>query len=265
MNILLVGDVVGAPGRRALRELLPRLRRQHGIDFCVVNGENAAGGRGITRAVFRELCDTGADVVTLGDHAWDQDEIAGVIDGESQLLRPANTQAGQPGRGHVVCVAPGGVKVGVLNLIGRVYMPPSDCPFAAAERILGLWPAHQVPVIVVDFHAEATSEKIALGRFLDGRVSAVAGTHTHVQTADEAVLPGGTAYITDLGMTGPMDSVLGREVSAVLRRFVSGMPTRLPVAKADIRLHGLLVDVDETSGRARTARRIAEPLAEAGS
>jgi metallophosphoesterase (TIGR00282 family) len=259
MKLVLLGDVVGRPGRHALSQILPSFRRNHGIDFCIANAENAAGGRGITRGVCKELRAAGVDVITLGDHAWDQDEAQDLVTTEADVLRPGNGQRSLPGRGWNVYRGPGGTAIAVVNVIGRVFMPPLyGCPFEYMDEVLHELMEADVRVIVVDIHAEATSEKIAMGYHLNGRVSAVFGTHTHVQTADEKVLSNGTAYITDLGMCGPMDSVLGREVDAVLRKFLSGLPTRMPVAKEDVRVQGAIVELNERTGRAETIRRVQE-------
>ncbi|MCX7009496.1 MAG: TIGR00282 family metallophosphoesterase [Kiritimatiellaeota bacterium] len=258
MNIFIAGDVVGGPGRLAFAAVTGRLKQAGQVDFVIANGENAAGGRGITQPLAEALFAAGADVVTLGDHAWDQKELAKTIDREPRLVRPANFAPGCPGRGWSTFETPCG-KITVLSLQGRTFMPPTDCPFRAADAILQRG-AELGKVIIVDMHAEATSEKIAMGRYLDGRVSAVVGTHTHVQTADEAILPKGTAYLTDLGMTGPKDSVLGRDVAAVLKKFLTGMPQQFDIATGDVRCEGLLVTVDEQSGRATKVKRIQEKL-----
>ncbi|MEW6335280.1 MAG: TIGR00282 family metallophosphoesterase, partial [Thermodesulfobacteriota bacterium] len=208
MKILFIGDIVGKPGRRAVRELLPGIVEDHRIDLVIANCENAAAGFGVTGEVIEELQDCRIDVLTSGNHIWDKKEILEIIEGCDRLLRPANYPAGAPGRGCLVMTAPGGLRVGVINLAGRVFMHPLDCPFRTADREIGTLKS-RADVIIVDMHAEATSEKIAMGWYLDGRVGAVVGTHTHVQTADERILPGGTGYITDAGMTGPFDSVIG--------------------------------------------------------
>ena len=263
MRILFVGDVVGKPGRRLLGEVLPGLRRERGLDFVVVNGENAAGGAGLTPAVAEELFALGVDVVTLGNHAWDKRELAAAIDRFPRLLRPANYPPGVPGRGGLVVAARNGVPVGVVNAMGRVFAGVHlDCPFRSVERELGEM-AGRASVVLVDFHAEATSEKVSMGWFLDGRVSAVVGTHTHVQTADATVLPGGTAYITDVGMTGPWVSTLGVERGQALERFLTQMPVRLEVASGPRQFNGVLIDVDQATGRASAIETLAwrEPLA----
>src|SRR5438552_1189946 len=229
MNVLMVGDIFGEPGRAALAKLLPRLREQHAIDFCVVNCENAAGGFGITGPMAKQMLEQGADVLTSGNHIWDKKEIIEYITKENLLLRPANFPAGTPGVGHVTVKA-GPHRVAVVNLMGRVFMSPIDCPFRKADEILPEL-RKETPIILVDMHCEATSESLAMGWYLDGRVSAVVGTHRHVQTADERVLPGGTAYITDLGMTGPTDGVIGVDREIILQRFLTQMPMRFEPAK----------------------------------
>lgn len=258
MKLLHIGDVVGSPGRVAFAKIVPRLREKEEIDFIVVNGENSAGGRGITPSICDELFAAGANVITLGDHAWDQKEIINHIAVEPRLIRPANFAPGCPGRGWVTVDTPQG-KVTVMILIGRVFMPPVDCPFRTVDAILKTG-ADFGKVIITEIHAEATSEKIALGRYLDGRVSSVAGTHTHVQTSDEAILPKGTAYITELGMTGPKDSVLGRDLPSVLEKFLTNMPTRFEVARNDVAMEGVILHVDEKTGRASKIKRFREHL-----
>ena len=250
MRILMVGDVVGKPGRRAVRDLLAPLRRELGLHLVVANAENAAGGRGLTPETAAELLQAGADVLTTGNHIWDKKEMVPVMDHEAAILRPLNFAPGVPGRGYM---AQGGVLV--VNLIGRTFLGNYDCPFRAADRLLQELP-DRPPVVLVDFHAEATSEKQAMGWYLAGRVSAVVGTHTHVPTADPRVLPGGTAYVTDVGMVGPRDSVLGDDSSAVIERFLTLMPNRLPVAGGPVLFCSVLIDVDEATGRATAIQRI---------
>src|SRR6516225_1852186 len=258
LRLLFLGDIIGEPGRRAVVETLPRLKKEWGVDFVIVNGENAAAGRGITGRISIDLLRAGVAVITSGDHIWDQKEVVSYIQTEPRLLRPINYPPGTPGRGSIVLETAKG-KIGVINVQGRTFMQPSlENPFRIAEeevRSLRL----ETHVIFVDVHAETTSEKIALGRFLDGKVSAVAGTHTHVQTADEQIFPGGTAFICDAGMCGPTHSILGREIQPILQRFLRSMPVVFPVARGEIKLHGLLVDIDETTGRALAVRRVAEP------
>ncbi len=237
MRILFAGDVVGRAGRRAVAELYPDLKRKHKIDLFIVNGENAAGGSGLTSNIVKDLHDFGVDVITSGDHVWKQKDVLNIIDKDTYLLRPANYPDGSPGRGSTVINSSSGIPVGIINVLGRIFMQPIDCPFKAVTREIEKI-SSQTRIIIVDVHAEATSEKIAMGWYLDGKVTAAIGTHTHVQTADETVLPGGTAYITDVGMTGPFESVLGREVKPVLKRFITQMPSYFTVASGDIRLAG---------------------------
>ena len=259
MNILMVGDVYGEPGRQAVTKLLPRLRQEHAIDFAVVNVENSAGGFGVTAAIARQVLEAGADVMTSGNHIWDKREIVEYITKENLLLRPANFPAGTPGVGYVT-VKTGPHKVAVLNLMGRVFMLPIDCPFRKADEILPEL-RKDTPVIIVDMHAEATSESQAMGWHLDGRVSAVVGTHRHVQTADERLLPKGTAYITDLGLTGPVDSVIGVEPELALARFLSQMPNRFEPAKGPAMLQGAVIRIDPETGRGLSIERLRVPLA----
>ncbi len=260
MRILFIGDIVGNPGREAVRHLVPRLREGEGIDFVVANAENAAGGSGITPHVAAELFDAGVSVITAGDHVWKKREIFDCIERDVRILRPLNLPPGVPGRGYGLYTLPGGSKIGVLNVQGRVFMQPIECPFRSAREAVTKM-REESPVIIVDIHAEATSEKVAFGRFLDGTVSAVIGTHTHIQTADETILPGGCAYLTDAGMSGPYDSVIGRRTEDVLERFLYSVPKRFEVASGDVRLCGALVDIDERTGRATQIRRIHEKYA----
>jgi hypothetical protein len=259
MKILFIGDIVGSPGREAIKKLVVPLKQELGIDFVIANAENASGGSGITARVAAELFASGADVLTSGDHIWKKPEIFELINQEARILRPLNFPSGAPGRGASVFIARNGVKVGVININGRVFMEALECPFkaalGAAEEM-----AAETKIIIVDIHAEATSEKIALGWYLDGKVSAIFGTHTHIQTADEKILPQGTAYITDVGMTGPYDSVIGRRVEDVLTRFLSSIPVRFQVAEGNIQLHGALVEIDEVTGKARSILRIQKKL-----
>ena len=249
MRVLFIGDVVGQPGRRVVAALLPTLRQELGLDVVIANGENVAAGRGLTMRTARELFDAGVDVLTSGNHIWDQREIIEQLDGEAPILRPANYPPGTPGRGLLRCKG-----LTVLNLQGRTFMDAIDCPFRTADAMLK---GAEGPV-VVDMHAEATSEKQAMGWYLDGRVAAVLGSHTHVPTADARILPQRTAYVTDAGMCGARDSVIGFEVAAVHRRFLSQLPTRLPVEeKAGVLvLNSVLVDLDEATGRARSIQRV---------
>jgi hypothetical protein len=255
MRLLFVGDVVGKPGRRALARLLPRLVDEQRADYVVVNIENAAGGFGVTPDVLDELAELPIHCYTTGNHVWDKKEVVELFAREPRLLRPANYPDGNPGRGVHVGETSAGVKVATLHLEGQVFMKNLDSPFRAAERLLAELP-RDVKVRFLDFHAEATSEKQALGIFLDGKISAVIGTHTHVPTADERVLPGGTAFLTDAGMTGPYEGVIGFKSDRVLQRFLLQTPASFEVAKRDVRLAAAVVDVDETSGRARGIERL---------
>jgi len=260
MKILFIGDIVGSPGRDAVKGLVPVLIKEYGLGFVIANAENVAGGSGIVPRLAAQLFDDGVDVLTSGDHVWKKKEILEIIDRDPRVLRPLNLPDCVPGRGWNVFTASTGVKVAVINVVGRVFMEPLfECPFKATRKAVEEI-ASQVKIIIVDIHAEATSEKVALGWYLDGLVSAVLGTHTHVQTADEKILPGGCAYITDVGMTGPLDSVIGREKTDVLGRFLTSMPTRFEVAKDDIHLQGAVVDIDEATGKARSIVRIQRKL-----
>ncbi len=259
MKILFIGDIVGSPGREAIKKLVNPLKQELQIDFVIANAENASGGSGITSKVATELFDCGVDVITSGDHIWKKSEIFELINQEERILRPLNFPSGAPGSGAKVFKAKNGVKVGVINVNGRVFMDALDCPFkttlAASQEL-----AKETKIIIVDIHAEATSEKVALGWYLDGKVSAILGTHTHIQTADEKILPKGTAYITDVGMTGPYDSVIGRRVEDVLTRFLSLIPIKFEVAQDNIQLHGALIDVDVKTGKATSILRIQKKL-----
>ncbi|NLF40330.1 TIGR00282 family metallophosphoesterase [bacterium] len=258
MRVLMIGDVVGKAGRKAVAALFPALREEHGIDFFIANVENSAGGKGITKETLDELFAAGVNVATAGDHVF-QNKGYGAIIGDARVVRPLNYPPGAPGHGWTVVPTAQGVPVAVVNLLGRTFMKPVDCPFAAAEKALEAL-AGTAAVCIVDMHAEATSEKVAMGWFLDGRVTAVCGTHTHVQTADERVLPSGTAYITDLGMTGPYASVIGRGKDAVIAHFVTCLPQRFEVAEHDVRLCGAVIDIDEQTGRARGIIRVQSAL-----
>jgi len=259
IKILFIGDIVGSAGRQAIKQLVMPLKKEQGIDFVIANGENSSGGSGITAKVAEELFANGVDVLTSGDHIWKKPEIFELINRESRILRPLNFPAGAPGKGAAVFKAKTGLKVGVINVNGRVFMEPLDCPFktalAAAQDL-----AKETSVIIVDIHAEATSEKIALGWYLDGKVSAILGTHTHIQTADEKILPKGTAYLTDAGMCGPYDSVIGRKVEDVLTRFLSLIPVKFEVANENIQLHGAIIEIDEKSGKALSISRVQKKL-----
>jgi 2',3'-cyclic-nucleotide 2'-phosphodiesterase len=259
MRILFVGDIVGKAGRQAIEGLLERIVADHQIDFTVANGENAAGGMGITPAIASDFLDLGVDVLTSGNHVWAKKEIVPFLDEEERLLRPANYPNGVPGRGTGVFKLGNGKKIGVLNLEGRVFMRNLECPFRVGEKEVEKLKA-ETPIILVDFHAEATSEKMALAWFLNGRVSAVLGTHTHVQTADERVQSGGTAYITDVGMTGPLASVIGIRRQIAVDRFLSQIPWKFDVATEEIELQGVILDVDEQTGKSRSIERVRVPL-----
>lgn len=254
MNILLVGDICGKPGRVAAKRCIPSLRKEYAADLVVANGENAAGGNGLTKAVLDELYGFGVDVVTTGNHIWDKKEIFQFIDREERLVRPANYPPGAPGRGYVIVEA-AGRRVAVVNLSGSTFMPPIDCPFRKMDEIL-TQVAPQCDVILLDFHAETTSEKMAMGWYLDGKATCVVGTHTHIQTADERILPGGTAYISDLGMVGPWNSVLGVKRELVLKKFLSAMPVRFELADGPSVFCGVVLTLDAKTGRAQRIRRV---------
>lgn len=256
MKILMIGDVVGRPGRRAVKEFLPALREARQIDLVIANAENLAGGNGITRETADEIFSYGVDFLTGGNHIWDKKESYSYIDEETRLVRPANYPPGAPGAGYRVFTV-GNHKVGLVNLCGRAFMPDLDCPFRKAEEITATLAA-ATPIIIVDFHAEATSEKIALGWFLDGRVTALFGTHTHVQTADERILPGGTAYITDVGMTGPRDGVIGVRKEAIISKYLTQLPKRFEVASGPYQFNACLVTLDPATGKALSIERIQE-------
>ena len=260
MKVLMIGDVVGSPGRNIFKREVPRLRRELGLAAVIVNAENAAAGSGITAALAKEFLEAGADAVTLGDHTWGQKEFPGQIGSVDRLVRPANYPSDCPGKGWTLVTLPT-CQIAVVNIQGRVFMNPVDCPFKTMDRILNEIPKN-VPVFV-DFHAEATSEKITLGYYLDGRVTAVCGTHTHVPTSDTLVLPKGTAYLTDLGMTGPYVSSIGRDLKPVTRRFITGMPSRFDVADGPCVLEGAVIDFDPATKVASAIEtvRIREPFA----
>lgn len=260
MKILFIGDIMGAPGRQVIRETLPEIVAEHAPDLILANGENAAGGFGITPGLVEELLDLGIELLTSGNHIWDRKEIVPYFTehADGRLLRPANFPDGAPGRGLYTGRTRAGVPYAVINLQGRVFMTSIDCPFRMADHLLtGLSP--DVKIKIVDMHAEATSEKVALGWYLDGKVTAVLGTHTHVPTADERVLPHGTAYITDLGMSGPYDSVIGIEKQAVIEKFLKQLPARFEVARGDARLSAVLIEADPATGSARSIRRVMRP------
>lgn len=253
MNILFIGDVVGRPGRNYLSKNLSRLVEENSIDFTIINGENSAGGVGITKSTYDELLNIGADVITLGNHSWAKKEVIEFIGSAERLIRPANYPEDTPGKGFRI-VEKAGKKIAVVNLCGRVYMDCIDCPFKTIDKIL-IELKDKADIIIVDFHGEATSEKLAMGWYLDGRVHAVIGTHTHVQTSDERVLPCGTAYITDVGMTGPLDSILGVEKEAVIRKFITGMPARFEIAGGEVVLGAVCVIVDKND-KVKNIKRI---------
>lgn len=255
LNILMIGDIVGRPGRKAVHQYLKANSRR--FDFIIANGENAAGGNGITQEIVHELYNSAIDVITMGNHVWDKREILQFIEHEPNLIRPANYPPGTPGRGSTVIKLNNNIKIGLLNLSGRIFLPPLDCPFRTADAIVKEL-RKETPIIIVDFHGEATSEKVAFGWYMDGRVSAVLGTHTHIQTADERILPQGTAYITDLGMTGPYDSVLGVEKEVVIQKFLTQLPVRFEVRGGETQLNGVILKINENTGKAIQIERVKE-------
>lgn len=258
MKILFIGDIYASTGRNLVAAHLGEIQARHGVQFTIANAENSAGGFGVTPQIADELFEQGVDAITTGNHVWDKRDFYEYLDRSERVTRPANYPPGLPGRGLVFVPARNGVTVAVLNLQGRALMTPIDCPFRAADGLLAEIPA-EVKVRFVDFHAELTSEKMAMGWYLDGRVSAVVGTHTHVPTADTRILPGGTAYQTDCGMTGPYEGIIGAEKDLALKRFLTALPVRLEAAKRGGELHGVLVEVDETTGKARSIERITRP------
>lgn len=261
MNILVIGDIVGRPGRRAVKALLPVVRQEYQVDFVIANAENASGGRGLTGDVMEELLFTGIDVLTMGNHVWDNKDILRFIDYEPRLVRPVNYPAPCPGQGYHIYTAGFNTRIAVINASGRVFLPPLDCPFSAVDEVLAEI-KDKADITIVDFHAEATSEKVAFGYYFDGRVQAVLGTHTHIQTSDERILPQGTAYITDLGMTGPYESVLGMKKEQVLEKFLTGRPVRLEVASGKVQLEGVLLNLDDHSYQVNKIMRISKILSE---
>jgi len=263
MKILFIGDIVGKAGRQAIHGVLEKVITDHGIEFTVANGENAAGGMGITPSIALEILDQGVDVLTSGNHIWAKKEIIPFLETENRILRPANYPDKVPGRGVGIFELGKGKRVGVLNLEGRVFMKHLDCPFRVGEKEIEIL-RKKANVIIVDFHAEATSEKMAMGWFLNGKVSAVLGTHTHVQTSDEKILSGGTAYITDVGMTGPLASVIGMQKQVALERLLTQIPWKLDVATEEIELQGVVVEVDSETGKSKSIQRIREPLDQGG-
>ncbi len=262
MRILLIGDIVGKPGRQIVVRALAGLRRREQIDLVIANAENAEGGSGLTPAIYRELIAASVDCITLGDHIYRKKEISETLSAESNIVKPANYPPAAPGKTWAVVTAANGVPVAVFSLLGRVFMRPVDCPWRAADRTLAEIPAH-VKAIVLDFHAEATSDMQLMGRYLDGRVSAVLGTHTHVATADEQIFPGGTAFQCDVGMTGPHESILGRKIDRVLETTLNFTPTYFQVATGDVRLCGTLVDINSETGHATAIRRLVVTESEA--
>jgi metallophosphoesterase (TIGR00282 family) len=259
MRILFIGDIVGKPGRQAVEGILEKLISDYGIEFTIANGENAAGGMGITPPIAIDILDLGVDVLTSGNHIWAKKEIIPFLDEESRILRPANYPAQVPGRGAGIYQLSNGKKVGVLNLEGRVFMKNLDCPFRVGEKEIEIL-RQQTNIIIVDFHAEATSEKMAMGWFLNGKVSAILGTHTHVQTSDERILNEGTAYITDVGMTGPLASVIGIRKQVALERLLTQIPWKFDVATEEIELQGVVVEIDSNTGKSKDIKRIRMPL-----
>lgn len=255
MRILLIGDIVGRPGVQIVIERLPELRREHGLDLVIANAENSADGSGLTPTIYRSLLEAGVDCVTLGDHIYRRKEIQSTLERETNIVKPANFPANAPGREWAVVTARGGTPVGVFSLLGRVFMRPVDCPWTAADRVLRKMPEEAI-VRILDFHAEATSDMQLMGRYLDGKVTAVLGTHTHVPTADECILPRGTAFQCDVGMTGPYESILGRRIDRVMETTRTFRPTRFDVASRDVRLSGTIVDANPTTGRAISIQRI---------
>lgn len=255
MRILLIGDIVGKPGQRIVLESLAALRERESLDLVIANAENALDGSGLSPAIYHKLIKAGVDCVTLGDHIYRRNEICSVLTANEPIVKPANYPAKAPGENWIVVKSASGEQVAVFSLLGRIFMKPVDCPYQAADRVLAEIPA-DVKIRVLDFHAEATSDKQLMGRYLDGRVSAVLGTHTHVTTADEQILPGGTAFQCDVGMTGPHDSILGRRIDRVLETTITFQPTQFDVATGDVQLHGTVVDIDPATGRATAIRRL---------
>ena len=259
VKILFIGDIVGEPGRRAVAQLVPKLRQQHGLHVVIANGENSAGGSGITPDTAADIFAAGVDLITSGDHLWDQKEVVTLLVNEPRFVRPLNYPPGTPGQGSTICEVPGHRPVAVVNLQGRTFMAPLDNPFWRVKPEVARL-RELTPIILVDMHAEATSEKIALARMLDGQVSAVVGTHTHVQTADEQIFPGGTAFLCDAGFTGPHESCLGREIEPIIKRFLTQQPQRFAVAKERILLQGAVIEVDEQTGNALSIQRVSEAI-----
>jgi metallophosphoesterase (TIGR00282 family) len=256
MKTIIIGDIVGRSGRNAVNKIVPQLRKEHQADFVIANGENMAGGRGLNTKTIKDLQSAKLNVITTGDHIWDQRQFLDEIKNHNEVLRPANLHKELPGKGYEIYTIASGIKIGVINLLGRVFMPqPSDCPFQKVDSIIKNI-ATKCDLIFVDFHAEATSEKIAMGRFLDGKVTCVFGTHTHVQTADEQIFHQGTAYITDIGMVGAKESILGRKLEPVIQKFSTGIPKYFEVENRNIELHGVIIQADPTTGKALNIQRI---------
>ncbi|MGE5473179.1 MAG: TIGR00282 family metallophosphoesterase [Ignavibacteriales bacterium] len=256
MNLLTIGDIVGNPGRKVVKELLPKIRKDYSIDMVIANGENSAGGLGITYIVAQELYSYGVDVITMGNHVWSKKEIMSFIDEDKRIVRPANLPEELPGRGSTI-IELFNHKVGIINLIGRVFMDPADSPFNSALKEIQKI-NDEADIIVVDFHAEATSEKLAMGWFLDGKATVVFGTHTHVQTADERILPNGTGYITDLGMSGPYDSILGVDKDIILKKFITLVPDKFEIAKGDAQFNAVVFEIDDKTRKVISIKRILE-------
>lgn len=254
MKVLFIGDIVGRPGRIAVKNLLPKLKEEYRLELIIANAENAAGGNGITRQIANDLYDYGVDFLTMGNHVWDKKDILEFIDFEKRIIRPANFPKSTPGKGYSI-IKKNDVEIGIMNLQGRVFMQPIDCPFRAADFLIDKIKLH-TDLIIVDFHAEATSEKVAMGWYLDGRVSAVIGTHTHIQTADERILPQGTAYITDVGMTGPSESILGVKKENIITRFLTQMPNRFEVATEIPQLNAIILELNKNNGKTKKIKRI---------
>jgi len=260
LNILVIGDIVGKPGRAIIKALLPRLQRENDISFTIANAENAAGGRGLTKEVKDEILGSGVDVLTMGNHVWDNKNIFSFIDDEPRLIRPLNYPGDCPGQGYHIFSAGFNKKIAVINASGRIYLPPLDCPFQTVSDVLKDL-RDKVDYTIVDFHAEATSEKLAFGYYFDGRVTAVLGTHTHVQTADERIMPNGTGYITDLGMTGPVYSILGMEKEPIIEKFLNGRPARFEVATGPAQIQGVILKLDENSSNVLEIKRFSLVMA----
>jgi metallophosphoesterase (TIGR00282 family) len=259
IKILFIGDIVGKAGRCAIEKLVPALLNTNSIDICIANGENAAGGKGITRKISNQLFSYGIDIITSGNHIWSNKDILSALDTDGRILRPANYPDGVKGIGSTTFKSKKGYIIGIINLMGRIFMKPLDCPFKTAEKEIKKL-KNKTTVNIIDFHAEATSEKIALGRYLDGKIAAVVGTHTHIQTADEKILPNGTAYITDVGMTGPHDSIIGAKKDAVFQRFLTQVPVKIEAASEDIQLNGVIIEADYDSGKALSIKRVSKKL-----